>query len=130
LQRCLFTADTSVIMTSATLSTENAFHRAPAIRQQTDESSPPSSKQARAAYRGLTYFARRVGGERAAQLQVGSPFDYQRQMKLFITNKMPDPREEGYRDALIHWIEHFVKLTHGKAFILFTNFKLMLEVGE
>jgi ATP-dependent DNA helicase DinG len=43
---------------------------------------------------------------------------------------MPEPKEEGYRDALIHWIEHFVKQTHGKAFVLFTNFKLMLEVGE
>ena len=51
-------------------------------------------------------------------------------MKLFVVNKMPDPREAGYRDALIHWIEHFVKLTHGKAFVLFTNFKLMQEIGE
>ena len=43
---------------------------------------------------------------------------------------MPDPREPGYRDALIQWIEHFVTKTHGKAFVLFTNFKLMLETGE
>ena len=43
---------------------------------------------------------------------------------------MPDPREAGYRDALVHWIEHFVKMTHGKAFVLFTNFKLMLEIGD
>jgi ATP-dependent DNA helicase DinG len=61
---------------------------------------------------------------------VGSPFDYERQMKLFVASKMPDPREAGYRDALIEWIEHFVKQSHGKAFVLFTNFKLMLEVGE
>jgi Rad3-related DNA helicase/REP element-mobilizing transposase RayT len=78
----------------------------------------------------LLYFARRVGGEQAKSLQVGSPFDYERQMRLFVAKKMPDPREAGYRDALIHWIEHFVKMTHGKAFVLFTNFKLMLEVGE
>ncbi len=38
---------------------------------------------------------------------------------------MPDPREAGYRDALIHWIGHFVTQTHGKAFVLFTNYKLM-----
>ena len=79
---------------------------------------------------GLSYFAKRVGGERAEKLQVGSPFDYQRQMKVFVANKMPDPREAGYREALVHWIEHFVTMTHGKAFVLFTNFKLMLEVGE
>jgi len=78
----------------------------------------------------LLYFVRKVGAGRAVQLQVGSPFDYERQMKLFVVNKMPDPREAGYRDALIRWIEHFVKLTHGKAFVLFTNFKLMQEIGE
>jgi ATP-dependent DNA helicase DinG len=79
---------------------------------------------------GLNYFARRVGAEAATLLQVGTPFDYERQMKLYVVGKMPDPRAEGYRDALIRWIEHFVELTHGKAFVLFTNFKLMQEVGE
>jgi ATP-dependent DNA helicase DinG len=79
---------------------------------------------------GLNYFARRVGCESATMLQVGTPFDYERQMKLLAVKKMPDPREAGYRDALIHWIEHFVKQTHGKAFVLFTNYKLMQEVAE
>ncbi len=78
----------------------------------------------------LLYFAHRVGAEAATLLQVGTPFDYQRQMKLYVVGKMQDPRAEGYRDSLIHWIEHFVRLTHGKAFVLFTNFKLMQEVGE
>jgi len=79
---------------------------------------------------GLGYFTRRVGAESAELLQVGSPFDYARQMKLYVANKMPDPREPGYRDALVHWIEHFVRMSHGKAFVLFTNFKLMREVAE
>ncbi len=78
----------------------------------------------------LLYFARRVGAESATLMQVGTPFDYERQMKLFVVRKMPDPRAEDYRDALVHWIEHFVRVTHGKAFVLFTNFKLMLEIGE
>jgi Rad3-related DNA helicase/REP element-mobilizing transposase RayT len=78
----------------------------------------------------LHYFARRVGAESAAQLQVGTPFDYERQMKLFVAKKMPDPRETGYAGALEHWIGHFVKQTHGKAFVLFTNYKLMQELGE
>ena len=106
LRRRLFESETSVIMTSATLATN-------------------SKSQA-----GLSYFAKRVGAESAEKLQVGTPFDYERQMKLFVAKKMPDPREAGYRDALVHWIEHFVKMTHGKAFVLFTNFKLMQEVGE
>jgi ATP-dependent DNA helicase DinG len=43
---------------------------------------------------------------------------------------MPDPRDAKYRDALVHWIKHFVHMTHGKAFVLFTNFKLMQEVAD
>ncbi|HLP78598.1 MAG TPA: helicase C-terminal domain-containing protein, partial [Candidatus Paceibacterota bacterium] len=43
---------------------------------------------------------------------------------------MPDPRESGYSEALEHWIEHFIRQTHGKAFVLFTNYKLMQELGE
>jgi ATP-dependent DNA helicase DinG len=62
-------------------------------------------------------------------LQAGSPFDYERQMKLFVAGKMPDPRDAQYQESLIHWIEHFIRMTHGKAFVLFTNFKLMLEVS-
>jgi Rad3-related DNA helicase len=78
----------------------------------------------------LQYFVHRVGAEEATVLQAGTPFDYERQMKLYVVRKMPDPRDAGYRDALIHWIEHFVGQTHGKAFVLFTNFKLMQEVGD
>ena len=127
LRRKLFESDTSVIMTSATLSMNSS--------RITPTAEPPL-KTARNAPKnvrdlsGLNYFVRRVGAESAAQLQVGTPFDYERQMKLFVAKKMPDPREAGYRDALVHWIEHFVKLTHGKAFVLFTNFKLMQEIGE
>ena len=108
LRRRLFGSGTSIIMTSATLSMS--------ARQSNSE--------------GLDYFASRVGGEEGWLLQVGSPFDYERQMKLYVANQMPDPRNSGYRGALIRWIEHFVKKTHGKAIVLFTNAKLMRETAE
>ena len=128
LRRRLFNVDTSVIMTSATLAiSEN----------KAAESKPATSKPARnpqSAIRnpksGLSYFIHRVGAEESVQLQVGTPFDYEKQMKLFVAGKMPDPRDPKYRDALVHWIKHFVAKTHGKAFVLFTNFKLMQEVAE
>jgi ATP-dependent DNA helicase DinG len=120
LRRRLFASDTSVIMTSATLATSANLK---------SEISNPRSKSA-IRQSGLNYFARRVGCEAATQLQVGTPFDYERQMKLFTVKKMPDPREHGYAEALEHWIEHFVKQTHGKAFVLFTSYKLMQEVAD
>ncbi len=100
---------------------------APALQPETGWKPVPPLAAGRQA---LRYFIARVGAENATALQVGSPFDFERQMKLFVANKMPDPRDPGYRDALIHWIEHFVRQTHGKAFVLFTNFKLMQEVAR
>ncbi|PAW85405.1 MAG: hypothetical protein B9S33_09820, partial [Pedosphaera sp. Tous-C6FEB] len=79
---------------------------------------------------GLLYFQRRVGAERATPLQLGSPYDYEQQMKVYVANKMPDPRDADYREALEHWVKHFIRQTHGKAFVLFTNYKLMQELGE
>jgi ATP-dependent DNA helicase DinG len=110
----LFGSDTSVIMTSATLAVSSD---GPVSKSKT-QSQP------------MMYFARKVGAEKATLLQVGSPFDYERQMKLYIASKMPDPRDSGYNDALIHNIERFVRKTHGKAFVLFTNTRLMQETGE
>jgi ATP-dependent DNA helicase DinG len=133
LRRRLFRSDASVVMTSATLATR--VNTVPSSRMHVAGSAPGQAAPTRnlepaICNSSLGYFARRVGAEAATQLQVGTPFDYPRQMKLFVVRKMPDPREDAYRDALIHWIQHFVKFTHGKAFVLFTSYKLMLEVGE
>ncbi|HXT39262.1 MAG TPA: helicase C-terminal domain-containing protein [Candidatus Angelobacter sp.] len=129
----LFEGDTSIIMTSATLATAgqtSGFSPAEiGVSQESGARAMPAPLPGDARH-SLRYFTRRIGAEGAVQLQVGSPFDYARQMKLFVANKMPDPREPGYAEALVHWIEHFVKLTHGKAFVLFTNFRLMQDIGE
>jgi ATP-dependent DNA helicase DinG len=131
LRRRLFGAETSIIMTSATLSiTANSVETPKAKASSNPKSAVPDRKVGNRKSPGLSYFVHRVGAEAATVLQTGTPFDYERQMKLFIVRKMPDPRDSEYRDALIHWIKHFVGQTHGKAFVLFTNFKLMQEVGE
>ena len=131
LRRRLFEAETSVIMTSATLAINQGESEAP------PQDKPPHKPEHAGSHRkaatrpsAMDYFSRRVGAETAIKLQVGTPFDYERQMTFYAVRKMPDPREAGYRDALMQWIEHFVTKTHGKAFVLFTNFKLMLETGE
>jgi len=98
--------------------------------QSPNKTNQPAISSGAAGTAALLYFIRRVGAESATQLQVGTPFDYERQMKIFVAKKMPDPREAGYADALEHWIAHFVKQTHGKAFVLFTNYRLMRELGE
>jgi len=128
LRERLFNSGTSIIMTSATLGMRS-------LRNAEDNNDEPVIRRfaSKTGLMGeehpLMYFARRVGGEASTLLQLGSPFNYKNQVKLYIVKKMPDPRDQQYRDALVHWIQHFIKLTHGKAFVLFTNTRLMHEVA-
>jgi ATP-dependent DNA helicase DinG len=80
---------------------------------------------------GLRYFVNRIGGDEAATLQVDSPFDYARQMRVYIPKKMPEPTaRETYENALSHWIRHFVSMTQGKAFVLFTSYQTMQRLAD
>src|SRR5947199_7722972 len=102
LRRMLFREDCCCVMTSATLSVGRP---------------------------DLAYFRWRIGATAAEPLQLGSPFDFQRQMKMFVVQKMPDPRDAAYQKQLEHWIAHFVKKTDGRAFVLFTNYRDMQQVA-
>ena len=77
----------------------------------------------------LAYFRERIGATEAEPLQLGSPFDFQKQMKVFVIKKMPDPRAAGYAKQLEHWIAHFVQKTEGCAFVLFTSYRDMQQVA-
>src|SRR5438093_2615801 len=102
LRRMLFRENCCCIMTSATLAVDRP---------------------------DLAYFRKRTGATEAEPLQLGSPFDFQRQMKMFVVRKMPDPRDAAYQKQLEHWIAHFVKQTDGRAFVLFTNYRDMQQVA-
>ncbi|MEM0969156.1 MAG: helicase C-terminal domain-containing protein [Verrucomicrobiota bacterium] len=78
----------------------------------------------------LTYFRDRVGAEQAKALQIGSPFDYQKQMKLYLVKGIADPRDAKYQGDLVQWIQHFLEESAGRAFVLFTSYRLMTEVAE
>src|SRR5690242_1321230 len=77
----------------------------------------------------LAYFRDRIGGDEAEPVQLGSPFNFEKQMKIFVVRKMPDPRDAGYTKQLEHWIAHFVEQTDGCAFVLFTSYRDMQRVA-
>jgi len=79
----------------------------------------------------LGYFRERVGAEPCEELQVGSPFDYARQMRIWIPRKMPDPSEgdDVYAPACATAVRYFVRKTRGNAFVLFTSAALMRRVA-
>ena len=71
----------------------------------------------------------RIGAEKVPSAQIGSPFNYLRQMRLYVVKSMPDPNEETFEAVLIRWIEHFVTQSTGRAFVLFTSYRLMQRVA-
>jgi ATP-dependent DNA helicase DinG len=77
----------------------------------------------------LAYFRERIGATEAEPLQLGSPFNFQKQMKIFVVQKMADPRDAGYAKELERWIGHFVQKTDGCAFVLFTSYRDMQQVS-
>ena len=79
---------------------------------------------------GLSYFRNRIGAENSVAVKIGSPFNYQEQMQIYVIKSMPDPSSDDYEKALIHWIGRVLKYTEGKAFVLFTSYRLMRSVAE
>ena len=77
----------------------------------------------------IVYFRERIGATEVDPVLLGSPFDFQRQMKMFVVQKMPDPRDAAYQKELERWIAHFVQKTDGRAFVLFTSYRDMQQVG-
>ena len=103
LQPSLFEAMESVVMTSATLSTNGAFD----------------------------YFKKRVGLGECKEMILGSPFNYDEQVKIYVPPSMPDPRNNAaFIPAAVEKIKQYIQLTHGKAFVLFTSYRMMDEVYE
>jgi ATP-dependent DNA helicase DinG len=81
--------------------------------------------------RGLDFFAQRVGAQEAETLMVESPFDYESQMRVYLPKGMPEPSEgERFQTALHGWIQKFVGMTKGKAFVLFTSRAMLRKTAD
>jgi len=81
--------------------------------------------------RGLDFFAQRVGAQEAETLLVESPFDYESQMRVYLPKGMPEPSEgERFQTAIQGWIQKFVGMTKGKAFVLFTSRAMLRKTAE
>ncbi len=77
----------------------------------------------------LSYFKNRVGCENAVSVKIGSPFNYKEKMQIYVIKSMPEPSHKDYEKALVHWIGRVLKYTKGKAFVLFTSYRMMRNVA-
>ncbi|MCG8417268.1 MAG: ATP-dependent DNA helicase [Proteobacteria bacterium] len=95
LQAGLFAAATSVVMTSATLSSHGQF----------------------------TYIASELGLVQPNAIAVESPFDFARQALFVVPQDMPAPTADDYPQAVAQAIREIIDLADGRTLALFTSYK-------
>ncbi|UYV12938.1 MAG: hypothetical protein NCW75_01320 [Phycisphaera sp.] len=106
----LFGRDFSVALTSATLAT----------------SSQEEGK-------GFDHAIERLGAAGAATQRLGSPFDYQSQVRLIVDERVGMPGrgfDRGYEERLAAAIVEHVGTTRGGAFVLFTSHRLLRAMAR
>ncbi|HEY7567426.1 MAG TPA: helicase C-terminal domain-containing protein, partial [Gemmatimonadaceae bacterium] len=89
----LFNAKDSVVLTSATLTTDESFG----------------------------YIKERLGCEDARELSLGSPFDYRTSTLMLSPTDMPEPENQGYAAAVQSALIDLVQASEGRALVLFTS---------
>lgn len=99
----LFGRDCSVVLTSATLATRRG---------------------------DFSHAAARFGCPDASTLELGSPFDFARQVRFHVDSSMPAPDDPEFVEALAPRILRHLRATDGGAFILFTSFSMLEETAR
>jgi predicted DnaQ family exonuclease/DinG family helicase len=102
LQRDLFDAKESVVLTSATLSAEGRFD----------------------------FLRERVGLEDAEELLLGSPFDYPNSTLITLPTDLPDPNQPDFVASMSELLVEALRASQGRALILFTSYSSLNAVYD
>jgi ATP-dependent DNA helicase DinG len=105
-KRCLFDNYESVILTSATLSTGGAGEKS-----------------------GFDFFVSRIGLDDFDAVKLGSPFDYEKQVTMYIEKGLPNPNESAFTGAAAEILKKYILKTGGRAFVLFTSYAMLEDMA-
>ena len=73
----------------------------------------------------FSHFRRRIGLAPALETVLPSPFDYERNARIYLPQGLPDPADEHYVDTLLALIWPLVEAANGGAFLLFTSYRAL-----
>jgi ATP-dependent DNA helicase DinG len=96
----LFDRYRTVVLTSATLAVDGSF----------------------------AYVKGRLGLRDADEIRVASEFDFRRQALLYLPRRMPPPKSPSFVEAVAREAIALVTHSQGRAFVLFTSYKVMHAV--
>ncbi len=76
------------------------------------------------------YARTRLGVPQARSLIVPGHFDYPKQALLYVPQHLPDPRSPAFPEAAAGEILRLLRLSRGRAFVLFTSYQQMRLVHD
>jgi ATP-dependent DNA helicase DinG len=74
------------------------------------------------------YLKDRLGVGSAREIRLDSEFDYGRQAILYLPRRMPEPRSPQFVSAAAKEVIEILRLTRGRAFVLFTSYSNLRDV--
>jgi ATP-dependent DNA helicase DinG len=101
-QRHLFNTKEAVILTSATLRTEESFD----------------------------YMRERLGAWELSEAAVGSPFDYESSTLLYLPTDIPEPNNAGYQGTVESALVALAQATRGRMLVLFTAYSQLKNTAN
>lgn len=79
---------------------------------------------------GFDYVQDRLGVRHARTLVVPGSFNYRKQALLYVPQHLPDPRNGAFPAAAAEEVVKLLRLSHGRAFVLFTSYQQMQQVYD
>jgi ATP-dependent DNA helicase DinG len=73
----------------------------------------------------FSHFLGRIGVRAPVTGVLPSPFDYERNARIYVPQGLPDPSDEAYVETLLATIWPLVEAAQGGAFLLFTSYRAL-----
>ncbi len=79
---------------------------------------------------GFEYLRARLGLDHAREAIIPSHFDYESQALLYLPRDLPAPADPGFVEQAAPLVRRLLNITQGRAFCLFTSYRLMKQLHE
>ncbi|MCK4851259.1 MAG: helicase, partial [Phycisphaerae bacterium] len=118
LQRMLWSKADSVVLTGATLAGRPL--------RVSGNSGPARDSQG-----DFEFLRSRLGLQQTKRSRLGSPFDFARQVKVYIEAGLPNPNnQQEFLPGACQAIKKYIRMSGGRAFILFTSWQLLDKTAD
>ena len=78
------------------------------------------------------FIKKRLGIKDCDELLLGSPFNYKKNVLLYLPKKIEDPNHkfEVFQEQVLEHIKKIIDIMRGRIFILFTSYKMMTQCAD